>query len=918
MLQPIELAPPAPRAFTEPQAMDHQAPAYIELERARLQRRRELLGGGPASADDAGFVAPIVTGLALSGGGIRSATLSLGMLQALADKDALKDIDYLSTVSGGGYAGSFLCSLYTPRSVRERKAAARPGADSTTTEGPTTGELEAAAARATEQLAALEQRSGRPPQGYAANALDWLRNSSRYLAPRGSSDYFYAAAMWLRNLAAVHYVIGVSLVGVLMCLILLNDGAVAWRLGWCIEPAHWCPLLPARWQQWPLQKGLLYLVIASGIAFVFVLPLGIGYWLTEASRQTGPGWLAGLVTWPSLFGLVTPIVLMIAGVAMPDPLADTRASHFAWSVAIVLLLSWLAYALCWSRAWLQARETGGATMNVTRTKFTQSLANAMRACLAALLLAAVLIACAAVDRLLGADWWKGMSGIGAFALAASAFRPMLARLLKLDKEREPRSVRLMPLAAALLGLALVVLLWGVVALRLAAQEGLVPYALVAILALSIATGRSFQFLNLSTIQNFYSARIVRAYLGATNAARFAGSDENRWASITEPHPLDDMTLEQYYGPVGSEAMQRLNSLAPQHIVNVTLNKTVGKYDPLVEQDRKGLPLAVTPHGLLVDGEFWLREPPPPKAKGVLHLAHRRIFEPLMLGRWIGISGAAFAPGLGRASRPELSLLSVLVNVRLGYWWRVTLPPPRTAPTRWWWPVSTQVHLLREARGRFLGEGDSHWYLTDGGHFENTGVYELLRRRVDVILALDNGADAHYHWDDVANLIRIASLDFGAQFHALTQLEIASAFAGTPHEGLTRLFGNPNGFDCKCREGQHFLIAYRVRLPSGPGFAAPKSVTVVFVKPRLTEDASLDLVQYQALHQAFPQEPTSDQFFDDEQWESYRKLGRCEGRKMLDDGYWGERPPFRALVEALYQLNSPSDIAKPEILQDKSP
>jgi hypothetical protein len=47
-------------------------------------------------------------GLALSGGGIRSATFCLGVTQVLAEKGFLKEVDYLSTVSGGGYTGSFL------------------------------------------------------------------------------------------------------------------------------------------------------------------------------------------------------------------------------------------------------------------------------------------------------------------------------------------------------------------------------------------------------------------------------------------------------------------------------------------------------------------------------------------------------------------------------------------------------------------------------------------------------------------------------------------------------------------------------------------------------------------------------------------------------------------------------------------
>jgi predicted acylesterase/phospholipase RssA len=47
-------------------------------------------------------------GLALSGGGIRSATFCLGVLQALSQRQRLASFDYLSTVSGGGYIGSWL------------------------------------------------------------------------------------------------------------------------------------------------------------------------------------------------------------------------------------------------------------------------------------------------------------------------------------------------------------------------------------------------------------------------------------------------------------------------------------------------------------------------------------------------------------------------------------------------------------------------------------------------------------------------------------------------------------------------------------------------------------------------------------------------------------------------------------------
>ena len=86
------------------------------------------------------------------------------------------------------------------------------------------------------------------------------------------------------------------------------------------------------------------------------------------------------------------------------------------------------------------------------------------------------------------------------------------------------------------------------------------------------------------------------------------------------------------------------------------------------------------------------------------------------------------------------------------------------------------------------------------------------------------------------------------------------------------------------------------LPPLPGGTTTHTAVLVFVKPRLTQQASLDLVQYQATHPAFPQEPTADQFFDDEQWESYRQLGMSLGESMLGQGV-GFDELVRALLDA---------------------
>jgi len=83
-----------------------------DAERVLLARRRAGVRPGPAPDGAAPDVAPdSVVGVGVSGGGIRSATFALGFFQALARAKLLRHVDYLSTVSGGGYFGGFLGRL---------------------------------------------------------------------------------------------------------------------------------------------------------------------------------------------------------------------------------------------------------------------------------------------------------------------------------------------------------------------------------------------------------------------------------------------------------------------------------------------------------------------------------------------------------------------------------------------------------------------------------------------------------------------------------------------------------------------------------------------------------------------------------------------------------------------------------------
>ncbi len=137
---------------------------------------------------------------------------------------------------------------------------------------------------------------------------------------------------------------------------------------------------------------------------------------------------------------------------------------------------------------------------------------------------------------------------------------------------------------------------------------------------------------------------------------------------------------------------------------------------------------------------------------------------------MAISGAAVNPnagpgGMGITRQPVLSVLMGLLNLRLGYWARnpkIALQTGNAKPgTRWMRPNLLHPGLF-ESFGRFnLNEYERHLLLTDGGHFENLGLYELVRRRLKLIVVCDATADPEFKFGDLANAIQKVRADFGA-------------------------------------------------------------------------------------------------------------------------------------------------------------
>ena len=198
--------------------------------------------------------------------------------------------------------------------------------------------------------------------------------------------------------------------------------------------------------------------------------------------------------------------------------------------------------------------------------------------------------------------------------------------------------------------------------------------------LSVLFGHTYPFLNDSSIASLYASRLTRAYIGASNDRR---SEANEIAS-TDLLPDDVIPLADYAPHAGG---------GPLHIINTTLNETIGGQSQVEERDRKGMILAVGPAGISVGARHhavWRRQSPgelestDPKGAEGFRVFPRgaaeeaRAFRPerLELGRWMAISGAAASTALGSMTSLGLSLLCGLLNVRLGHWWWSGVDPSR--------------------------------------------------------------------------------------------------------------------------------------------------------------------------------------------------------------------------------------------------
>ncbi len=746
------------------------AAALVAEEVAHLRQWRKL---GPADLVPAKDV--LGAGLALSGGGIRSACFSLGVLQALAHKQWLPRFNYLSTVSGGGYTGSSLTYLlhrqWAPESDPHGNAPRSVLFGSSRDRFPDKS-VPMVDVDVPREVAATEAAHTK------GRLLRILRQNAKYLTPGGGITILSMLGVLLRN-STVSLIVHFSLAVLLFDLLRLAG------------------LIPERDVVTSFDDGALLLALVAlgaywGLSFAYAV-------VTRAFDR--------IASSPTLNYRLRR--------------AYEKACTALFAAALVLLV---AGATPWLCQWLSEARPSYASFS--------AIAGAVS------------------------------SALGLITTLAAHFQSARAQ-----KPRLPTGL-LVAAGSALLLLGLLILAYE--ASMIPDDNTVVPGCLLALLLLGWAPD-----VNYLSLHRYYRDRLMETFM--PDIPRVIGRVADLAPGITVPGNLAMLGTmcgchPELLGPNArpeAQSAEEGREHGPYHIVNanvVLVGSTTPRY-----RGRGGDNFILSPLFCGSTATGWAPTDPTPNG--------------LTLATAMAISGAAINPdaacgGEGLTRQAGLSTLMSILNIRLGYWLR---NPARRRPAGERAPAATRTLRnkpnflwpgLAEMFGRlsYLRENREYVLLSDGGHFENLALYELVRRRLKVIVVCDGSADPQYTFSDLAGAIEKVRADFGAIID-IHDRDLQPMIPRPRH-------GAPPDADRSQRAAERGYLFATIRYARCDQADANTHGLLIYLNTTFFEGLSAGLYGYRNAHPDFPDEPTSDQFFDENQFEAYRELGYNTAMAMM--------------------------------------
>ncbi len=778
-----------------------------KLECKEIKRQRSNRG-----LDDEENACENLYGLALSGGGIRSASFAIGLLQALHAMGILRKIDYLSTVSGGGYTGSAL-TWFTHK------------IDLTSFPFGSKG-------------------SGSRTGGGHNDALDFIRQHGNYLEPGKGLNTLSLLAVLLRTSflsLLVYFPMFCALMGLFQYMDLFR------------------PLSEIAWMhKVNIPKDLLFFGLSAplvltmaGLALFFLLgrvlksAAGIqnvsSKWDSlSANKRVGKPFLYVFLLFA--LGSLVPLnaVLSKYGGFWDD-------NFFLW-LAMLLIGVFLVMSCLYSLMTIVSTYTNMEALRsyLFRINFQRRMGMLL------LLVIGLLVTglMPTIDGMLNKQ-------VAAWTVAGpSAVLGVLGAFFKFIREQKSKGPSdgiaqksmvtgaFLLMAYGLLHLAYIVSAW---------SADMKPYVtgsehygiIVGLVVISLFMGL-FVNLNYVSIHRMYRDRLAETFLPNRNTVSCsAGCNENReWQPATEANTarLVEMCVDDDRGPY--------------HLINTNI-VLVDSDDPRY-RGRGGDNFILSPRFCGSYATNWCRT--------------ENFMDGMMtLATAMAISGAAINPhtavaGKGPSRSKAASFLMTMLNLGLGFW--AINPSSR-------WPRIRPNYFfpgLRSLFGFGYDETDDLIQLSDGGHFDNTGLYELIRRKVSVIIISDGSADEECNFDDLANAVEKVRVDFGVHIKfSDSDTDLSHMIPGSAGDGE---------FKQKYNLAQRGFAIGQIDYPNPSNTENPIKGHIFYIKTILTEGLPADIYGYKSAHRSFPDQPTSDQFFDETQFEAYRELGYQLGKQML--------------------------------------
>jgi hypothetical protein len=725
-----------------------------------------------------------VVGLALSGGGIRSAAFCLGVLQALDKAEVLDKVDYMSTVSGGGYIG---CSL--------------------------TAALESTGARGAPEFPfASRLAEDEPP------ALQQIRNYSNYLFPHGLVDVLHNVAIYTRGL-----MVNVALVAPILlaaAAITLSYYAVRRAEGWVSWIIDWV-FNPFGLKHFFVTLELALLLVAVGVIWGIVQSLPRFASPTEIPDQ-----------WTRRVGILIIVFFAVLFSELQPFILDEMIGEGTGNLAVV--------ATHWINTVTAVLAPVGVAMAFFANKLGEYVKSAMQS--------------SARGSTIGAVALKVAIFVGGLIL------PVAILMIYLDVTYWGLCIDV-PNCTCNPPEWLAIASYG--SFGWSAYPATWLYAVAAVLLFPLSL--IFQP-NANSLHPLYRDRLRKAFLFV-------------------PQPQ----LDQDDLPVFEKPLSKISGLhGPYHLVNAALNIEDS------ETNRRGR-----------NADFFVFSPLFVGSKSTDYVATSDVEKVAVhfdLATAMAVSGAAVSSEMGSQNIRALTATLALLNVRLGYWLRNPKKLKEAKPSDT--PVRNRVSEYRRRTNPFanfyfiaevfglLTEDRRSIYLTDGGHIENLGAYELLRRRCRVIIVVDVEADPQMAFGSFNALERYALIDLG--------IRIDLPWQKITNESLKIGDSLDTTGDSPKDHGPHCAIG-EISYPDD------RKGVLVYIKASLTGDENDIVIDYKKRYNAFPHETTLDQLFTEEQFEAYRALGFHAAYGLFDrsDAFAHldatKNPSVRPAIELLDQL-----------------